>query len=101
MWLSVKAPAKINLALDVRHKRTDGYHDVRMVMTTIDLADRVEIMGQAEDQITIKSSNGYVPNGKKNLAYKAASLLKSRFAIQAGFVIHLIQEIHVDAGFAW
>lgn len=38
-----KAPAKINLSLDVRHKRPDGYHEVEMVMTTIDLADRVEL----------------------------------------------------------
>ena len=37
----VKAPAKINLTLDVLHKRPDGYHEVEMIMTTVDLADRI------------------------------------------------------------
>ena len=36
-----KAPAKINLTLDVLHKRPDGFHEVEMIMTTVDLADRV------------------------------------------------------------
>ena len=39
----VKAPAKINLALDVLYKRPDGYHEVEMIMTTVDLADRLEL----------------------------------------------------------
>ena len=38
-----KAPAKINLALDVLFKRPDGYHEVEMIMTTVDLADRIEL----------------------------------------------------------
>ena len=42
--LLVKAPAKINLSLDVLHKRPDGYHEVEMIMTTIDLADRFELI---------------------------------------------------------
>ena len=42
MRLLVKAPAKINLSLDVLFKRPDGYHEVEMIMTTIDLADRLE-----------------------------------------------------------
>ena len=41
--LLVKAPAKINLSLDVLYKRPDGYHEVEMIMTTIDLADRLEL----------------------------------------------------------
>lgn len=100
MRLSVKAPAKINLALDVLHRRTDGYHDVRMVMTTIDLADRLDIYGQAGDRIKIKSSNGFVPNDKKNLAYKAANLLKRRFGIRKGCVIDITKKIPVAAGLA-
>lgn len=49
--LLVKAPAKINLSLDVLGKRQDGYHEVKMIMTTIDLADRLELMELAEDRI--------------------------------------------------
>ena len=51
--LLVKAPAKINLSLDVLHKRPDGYHEVEMIMTTIDLADRVELSLLNEDKIHI------------------------------------------------
>ena len=54
--LLVKAPAKINLALDVLHKRPDGYHEVEMIMTTIDLADRVELSLLDEDKNTYSFS---------------------------------------------
>ncbi len=49
--LLVKAPAKINLSLDVLYKRPDGYHEVEMIMTTIDLADRVELTLLDENKI--------------------------------------------------
>ena len=50
--LLVKAPAKINLSLDVLYKRPDGYHEVEMIMTTIDLADRLELSLLEKDRIT-------------------------------------------------
>ena len=64
-----KAPAKINLSLDVLRKRTDGYHDVEMIMTTIDLADRIELYALEEDKIVIALESRYVPNDERNLAY--------------------------------
>lgn len=82
MRLSVKAPAKINLSLDVLHKRPDGYHEVEMVMTTIDLADRIELVDLPEDKITILSHNRFVPDDGRNLAYQAAQLLKKKFNIK-------------------
>ena len=82
--LIVKAPAKINLSLDVLDKRPDGYHEVKMIMTTIDLADRVELTELDEDRIDIVSHNRYVPDDQRNLAYQAAKLLKSRFNIEKG-----------------
>ncbi|MGG2090674.1 4-(cytidine 5'-diphospho)-2-C-methyl-D-erythritol kinase, partial [Priestia aryabhattai] len=53
MKLMVKAPAKINLSLDVLHKRPDGYHEVKMIMTTIDLADRIELSDREDGRIVI------------------------------------------------
>ena len=51
-----KAPAKINLTLDVLHKRPDGFHEVEMIMTTVDLADRVWLRSIDDGRITIKTS---------------------------------------------
>ena len=72
--LLVKAPAKINLSLDVLYKREDGYHELEMVMTTIDLADRLELQLLEEDLLIVQSQTRYVPDDERNLAYKAAKL---------------------------
>lgn len=82
--ISVKAPAKINLTLDVLGKRTDGYHDVEMVMTTVDLSDRLELTVLDTDEIRIQSEHAYVPSDHRNLAYRAADLLRKRFGITEG-----------------
>ena len=71
-----KAPAKINLSLDVLYKRPDGYHEVEMIMTTIDLADRIRINIIREEKIHIVSHNRFVPDDQRNLAYQAAHDIK-------------------------
>lgn len=96
----VKAPAKINLSLDVLHKRSDGYHEVKMVMTTIDLADRVELTERYDQKIMIHSHDRYVPDDHRNLAYQAAQLLKERFQINKGVTISIVKNIPVAAGLA-
>jgi 4-diphosphocytidyl-2-C-methyl-D-erythritol kinase len=98
--LLVKAPAKINLSLDVLHKRPDGYHEVKMVMTTIDLADRIELTLLNEDAIYITSYDRFVPDDHRNLAYQAANLLKKRFGIKQGVHISITKVIPVAAGLA-
>jgi 4-diphosphocytidyl-2-C-methyl-D-erythritol kinase len=99
--LLVKAPAKINLSLDVLHKRPDGYHEVKMVMTTIDLADRIELTSlPTEDTIKIISQNRFVPDDHRNLAYQAAKLLKETFSIKKGVAISITKHIPVAAGLA-
>ncbi|HDR3889962.1 MULTISPECIES: 4-(cytidine 5'-diphospho)-2-C-methyl-D-erythritol kinase [Bacillus] len=100
MKLLVKAPAKINLSLDVLGKRQDGYHEVKMIMTTIDLADRLELMELAEDRIEILSHNRYVPDDQRNLAYQAAKLLKEKFNVKKGVSITIEKTIPVAAGLA-
>lgn len=95
-----KAPAKINLTLDVLYKRSDQYHEVEMVMTTIDLADRLELIEMQTDQIVIESESKYVPNDERNLAYQAAELIKRSYNITKGIKIIIDKQIPVAAGLA-
>ena len=95
-----KAPAKINLTLDVLHKRPDGFHEVEMIMTTVDLADRVWLRPSNDGHINIKVSERFVPNDRKNLAYQAAELLKRKYGIREGVEIILDKKIPVAAGLA-
>jgi 4-diphosphocytidyl-2-C-methyl-D-erythritol kinase len=98
--VSIKAPAKINLSLDVLRKREDDFHEVAMVMTTVDLADRIELTLLEEDEIKIESSGGFVPLDERNLAYQAALLLKEKYSIRSGVFIHISKHIPVAAGLA-
>lgn len=100
MKIYEKAPAKINLMLDVLHKRPDGYHEVEMIMTMVDLADRLEMSALPRDTIIISSQAGYIPLDEKNLAFQAAKLIKERYNVRSGVYIHLDKKIPVAAGLA-
>jgi 4-diphosphocytidyl-2-C-methyl-D-erythritol kinase len=101
LFVSEKAPAKINLTLDVIGKRADGYHDLEMVMTTIDLADRIDLIEVPESsQITLESSSGLVPYDERNLAYMAAAKLKEKLGIKKGVHLRIYKQIPVAAGLA-
>ncbi|WP_085993743.1 4-(cytidine 5'-diphospho)-2-C-methyl-D-erythritol kinase [Oceanobacillus senegalensis] len=98
MALIERAPAKINLSLDVLRKRADGLHDVEMIMTTIDLSDRVEMFSLQEDKIEISLESRFVPSDERNLAYKAAVAFKRRYGIKKGVHILIEKSIPVSAG---
>ncbi|MGI2297440.1 4-(cytidine 5'-diphospho)-2-C-methyl-D-erythritol kinase [Paenibacillus sp. GXUN7292] len=100
MKIYEKAPAKINLLLDVLRKREDGYHEVEMIMTMVDLADRLEMEPLSRDTIIISSQVGYIPLDEKNLAFQAARLIKERYNVRQGVYIHLDKKIPVAAGLA-
>ncbi|PSA88711.1 4-(cytidine 5'-diphospho)-2-C-methyl-D-erythritol kinase [Bacillus atrophaeus] len=100
MRILEKAPAKINLSLDVTKKRPDGYHEVEMIMTTIDLADRIELTEIAEDEVRVASHNRFVPDDQRNLAYQAAKLIKDRYKVIKGVSIMITKVIPVAAGLA-
>lgn len=100
MKIYEKAPAKINLMIDVLHRRPDGYHEVEMIMTMVDLADRLEMSTLPRDTIIISSQAGYIPLDEKNLAFQAAKLIKERYQVQGGVYIHLDKKIPVAAGLA-
>lgn len=95
------ARAKINLSLDVLGKRTDGYHEVEMVMQTIDLCDHLTLTRRDDDRIQLISTAGFVPTDERNLAFQAASLLAARMDVKGrGVTIHLDKRIPVAAGLA-
>ncbi|MBP1950455.1 4-(cytidine 5'-diphospho)-2-C-methyl-D-erythritol kinase [Virgibacillus litoralis] len=98
MVLFERAPAKINLSLDVLGKRNDGYHEVEMIMTAVDLADRVELYSVYGDMIEVSADNQYVPNDERNLAYKAALAFKNKYQIHYGVRIEIEKNIPVSAG---
>lgn len=98
--IAVKALAKINLGLDVVRKREDGYHEVKMVMQTIHLFDRLEMKKTKADEITITTNLTFLPTNENNLVYKAAKLLKDEFSIKDGIHIKLHKHIPVAAGMA-
>ncbi|MBQ4530959.1 MAG: 4-(cytidine 5'-diphospho)-2-C-methyl-D-erythritol kinase [Lachnospiraceae bacterium] len=98
--INLKALAKINLSLDVVRKREDGYHEVRMIMQTINLYDKLEIRKSDEKGIHVTTNISFLPTNENNLVYKAAKLLIEEFGIEEGVSIHLYKYIPVAAGMA-
>ncbi len=94
------APAKINLTLDTLFKRDDGFHEVEMIMTTIDLNDRLSFELRKDKKIIVDVEQSYVPSDNKNLAYKAAELMKKTYNLKQGITITIDKNIPVSAGLA-
>ena len=92
--LNLKALAKINIGLDVLRRREDGYHEVKMIMQTIHLFDRLHIQKTKEPGIVISSNLYYLPVNENNLIYKSAKLLMDEFGIQEGIKVNL--EKHIE-----
>lgn len=98
--IRLRALAKINLGLDVIRKREDGYHEVRMIMQTINLFDKLHIVKQDRPEITVETNLPYLPDNENNLVYKAANLLIQEFGLDKGVHIKLFKYIPVAAGLA-
>lgn len=98
--LGLKAYGKINLSLDVLRKREDGYHEVRMIMQTVGLYDRIDMIYREKPGITVETNLYYLPDNENNLVYKAAELLMKEFDIKQGVHIKLKKFIPVAAGMA-
>lgn len=94
--ITLTAHAKINLALDVLARRPDGYHQVEMVLQTLELADRVTVW--PAEGIQLRCDHPEVPAGEENLAWRAARLLLKRAGYAGGVGIHVEKRIPVAAG---
>jgi len=98
--LGLKAYGKINLGLDVLRKREDGYHEVRMIMQTVGIFDRIDLSRKPSPGIQVETNLHYLPTNENNLVYKAAKLLMEEFGIRDGVSIRLNKFIPVAAGMA-
>ena len=99
--LKVSAPAKINLHLEVLGLRPDGFHELAMVMQTIDLADTLVLQTTADAAIRLSTNRTDLPTDGSNLIVQAAEMLRSRSGFpELGAHIQLEKRIPIGAGLA-
>lgn len=98
--INLKARAKINITLDVTGVRDDGYHELKMIMQTVELYDGVYIKKIEKPIIKLKSNLEWLPKDERNLAYRAAVLIREKYGIKEGVYIELRKAIPVAAGLA-
>lgn len=96
----IEAMGKVNLGLDVLRRREDGYHEVRMVMQTVDLCDDLLFERTKKPGIEIETDREGIPVDEKNLVYQAADLLMKRFEVTDGLRVKLRKRIPIAAGMA-
>lgn len=96
--ISLRAPAKVNLRLDILGKRPDGYHEIKTWIYPISLADELHIERVKTARITVSSASPGLPLGEENLAYRAATLFIKERGLAGGVRIEIIKHIPVAAG---
>jgi 4-diphosphocytidyl-2-C-methyl-D-erythritol kinase len=95
--ISLKAPAKINLFLEILGKRDDGYHEIETVMQEINLVDNLQFE-EIREGVKLKCNNKNIPSDENNLVCKAANLIVNECGIRKGVLISLEKNIPVGAG---
>ena len=95
-----RAYAKINIGLDVLRRRADGYHEVKMIMQTVDIYDELVLERRKEPGIELRMDNSDLPSGGDNLICRAADLLFREKKITEGVNISLTKRIPIAAGMA-
>lgn len=98
--LELKAYAKVNLGLDVLRRREDGYHELRMIMQTVDLYDTLSLEKTDEEGIVLTCNIEGLPCDESNLVYKSAKLMMSEYNLTGGIRMHLEKRIPMAAGMA-
>lgn len=100
MTEQVKAYAKINLHLDIKSKREDGFHDVEMIMQSVSLCDDVIVTLTDDGSFLAECNVEGVPTGDKNIAVKAAKLFAESASLDTGAKITIEKRIPMAAGLA-
>ncbi|MCL6454545.1 MAG: 4-(cytidine 5'-diphospho)-2-C-methyl-D-erythritol kinase [Alicyclobacillus sp.] len=93
-----RAYAKVNLSLDVLGERPDGYHEVDMVLQSVDLSDAVWLAAEPGDSIRIESSSTQMPLDERNLAYQAARAFLGHAEVRRAVTIGIEKRIPIAAG---
>ena len=97
--LKINGYSKINLSLDVLSKREDGYHNLQMIMQSLELHDEITLE-RISSGIVIDCNAMYVPANSSNIAYKAAEMMMRENALSCGVKISIKKNIPVAAGLA-
>lgn len=100
MKITVNAPAKINLFLDIIGRLDNGYHSLFMVMQSVGLEDTLTLELCEEKGIFLTCSDGRLPTDEKNIAYKAAKKFCDAAGIEPSVKIHIEKKIPFAAGLA-
>lgn len=96
--INIIARAKVNLSLEVKGKREDGYHLLSMVMQSIELYDNINISVNRSGKIRIDSNANFIPKDERNIAYKAAALFNHESGLDRGYDIFIKKNIPSGAG---
>lgn len=96
--LRVRAPAKVNLCLEVLGRRPDGYHEIRTVMQAVSLYDELEVRPRPDGLLRLQCDDPDVPADQTNLVMRAARLLEDRWGTQPGADVQLTKRIPVGGG---
>lgn len=96
--MAARAPAKLNLYLDVLARRPDGYHEIESVMQTIDLCDRVVVERREAPGVALTTSGRPCPGGAENLATRAAERFLAATGATYGVDLRLHKAIPLGAG---
>lgn len=99
--MSLAAPAKLNLALDIIGRRPDGYHLLKMIVCSIDLCDTLELsdMGPSDKtSVEIRCNRPDIPVGESNSIYKALMGLSDMCSLSRRLSVSLVKRIPVSAG---
>ncbi len=94
----VKAKAKINLTLDVIGKREDGYHELEMIMQSINLQDTLSIKKIKAPVVRLDCNYTWLPTDERNIVYKAVKLFLERINSNQGIAVSINKKIPVGAG---
>lgn len=95
--LTLKAPAKINLYLNIINKRKDGYHNIETIFQKVGLCDKIKV-SIVKKGISVYCNYPGLPPKRANLCYKAAQLMKKRFCLKSGLAIHILKKIPPASG---
>jgi len=101
--IKVKAPAKINLTLEILNKREDGYHNIESIMQAVSLYDylTISVDDSKSNAIELSGNNSLIPYDKTNLAYKSAEKFLNKTGITGKKInIYIEKHIPVAAGLA-
>lgn len=100
MTEQIQAYAKINLYLDIKSKRNDGYHNVETVMQSVSLCDSISVTLTDDGEFFVQCDVADVPTGDKNIAVRAARLFLERASLENGVSIKIEKHIPMAAGLA-